>query len=69
MNNRITLTPYEARDYGLVHEIQSQLFSIDANLNVIRKNIQQISQGIPFGITIPSMEAFTRSQDLDIGAI
>jgi ATP-dependent Clp protease protease subunit len=70
MNNRITLNSYEARDYGLVHDIRSsQLFPIDADLSVIGENIQQMPQGIPFGITIPPIQAFTRSQDLDIGTL
>ncbi len=67
MNNRTTLNPNEAKDYGLVHDIQSNLFPIDADLSVIGENIQQIPQGIPFGITIPTVQAFTRSQDLDVG--
>lgn len=67
MNNRTTLNPSEAKDYGLVHEIQSNLFPIDADFSVIGENIQQIQQSIPFGITIPTVQAFTRSQDLDVG--
>lgn len=67
MNNRTTLNPNEAKDYGLVHEIKSDLFPIDADLSVIGENIQQMPQGIPFGITLPSIQAFTRSQDLDVG--
>jgi hypothetical protein len=67
MNNRTTLNPNEAKDYGLVHDIQSNLFPIDADLSVIGENIQQLPQGMPFGITIPTIQAFTRSQDLDVG--
>lgn len=35
MNNRTTLSPQEAKDYGLVHEIKSSLFPIDADLSVV----------------------------------
>jgi ATP-dependent Clp endopeptidase proteolytic subunit ClpP len=68
MNNRITLNPNEAKDYGLVHEIKSSLFPIDADLSVIGEIIGQIQQG-PFQITIPTLQAFTRSEDLDYGTL
>lgn len=35
MNTRTTLTPEEAKRYGLVHEIKSELFPIDADLSVV----------------------------------
>jgi ATP-dependent Clp protease, protease subunit len=38
MNNRITLNPNEAKDYGLVHEIKSELFPANSNLIVIGEN-------------------------------
>ncbi len=66
MNNRTTLNPTEAKEYGLVHEIKSELFPLDAELIVIGENSQQI-QGFPLGITMPPSQGFTKSQDLDIG--
>lgn len=80
MNNRTTLNPQEAKDYGLVHEIQSKLFPIDADLSVIGENFgqpQQIQFAIPqpgLGpqvkvqhLTVPESEGFTRSASLDHG--
>lgn len=66
MNNRLTLNPNEAKDYGLVHEIRSSLFPIDADLSVIGEIIGHVQQA-PFQITIPPVQAFTRSEDLDYG--
>jgi ATP-dependent Clp protease protease subunit len=43
MNNRTTLNPQQAKDYGLVHEIQSQLFPADARIAVIGEPMQQAS--------------------------
>ena len=68
MNNRITLNSGEAKDYGLVHEIKSELFPIDADLSVIGEVAGQTQPG-PFQITIPQVQAFTRSQDLDYGTL
>lgn len=79
MNNRTTLNPQEAKDYGLVHEIQSNLFPIDADLSVIGENLQP--QNIQFAIprsgpvpqvrvqhlTVPDSESVTRSASLDHG--
>lgn len=66
MNSRITLNPNEAKDYGLVHEIKSELFPIDADLSVIGEITGQAQQG-PFQLTVPVVQAFTRSEDLDYG--
>ncbi|MDH7553990.1 MAG: ATP-dependent Clp protease proteolytic subunit [Spirochaetota bacterium] len=66
MNNRTTLNPIEAKDYGLVHEIKSELFPLDADLSVIGELIQQ-QQPFPFQMTVPVVQAYTRSRDLDIG--
>lgn len=66
MNNRITLNPNEAKDYGLVHEIKSELFPIDADLSVIGENIDQL-QKAPFKMTMPGVKAFTRSDELNYG--
>lgn len=66
MNNRTTLNPIQAKDYGLVHEIKSELFPLDADLSVIGELIQQ-QQPFPFQMTVPVVQAYTRSRDLDIG--
>lgn len=68
MNNRITLNPNEAKDYGLVHEVKSQLFPIDADLSVIGEIIQQQTP-FPFKMSAPQAKAYTRSSDLDFGTI
>lgn len=65
MNNRTTLNPTEAKDYGLVHEIKSELFPLDAELHTIGELVQ-VQQPFPFGVTMPQIQAYTRSQDLDI---
>ena len=52
MNNRATLNPQEAKDYGLVHEIKSELFPIDADLSVIGE-IPQAAQPMQFTLPIP----------------
>lgn len=41
MINRTTLDPQEAKDYGLVHEIKSQLIPLNADLVVIGEQSQQ----------------------------
>jgi len=68
MNNRLTLNPGEAKDYGLVHEIKSALFPIEADLSVIGEIAGQTQQG-PFHVTIPTVQAVTKSKDLDYGTI
>ena len=55
----------EAKDYGLVHEIKSDLFPIDADLTTIGEVIAQ-NQPFPFQVTLPQVQGYTRSQDLDI---
>lgn len=65
MINRTTLNPIEAKDYGLVHEIKSDLFPIDADLTTIGEVIAQ-NQPFPFQVTLPQVQGYTRSQDLDI---
>ena len=40
MHNRITLNPMEAKDYGLVHEIRSDLIPLDADLFIIGEPLQ-----------------------------
>lgn len=68
MNNRTTLNPNEAKDYGLVHEIKSELFPIDADLSVISENIMQQMPG-QLQLSLPQVQAYTKSADLDYGTI
>jgi ATP-dependent Clp protease, protease subunit len=68
MNNHITLNPNEAKDYGLIHEIKSSLFPVDAELSFIREieqNHQPFPMQIPMGVTFQPAQAFTKSSDLD----
>ena len=79
MNNRTTLNPQEAKDYGLVHKIKSDLFPADADLSVVGEmgqqpqplQIQIPQRPIPGSqiqhITVPDVTAFTRSASLDYG--
>lgn len=70
MHNRTTLNPNEAKDYGLVHEIKSDLLPLDADLIVIGEPIQQ--NVIPKqqvlqqaqGTTAPLFESYTEANDL-----
>lgn len=66
MNARTTLTPQQAKDYGLVHEIQSSLFPMEAQLAVIGEPVQQQAPMI-LHATAPLVQAYTRSLDLDVG--
>ena len=52
MNNRTTLNPQEAKDHGLVHEIKSELFPIDADLSVVGE-IPQAAQPMQFTLPVP----------------
>lgn len=64
MNDRTTLNPEEAKEYGLVHEIKSSLFPIDADLSVIGElNNPQM----PFPIPMQPTKSFTQSRDLSVG--
>jgi ATP-dependent Clp protease protease subunit len=77
MNNRTTLDPTEAKEYGLVHEIKSELFPIDADLSVVSETP---NKGVPFPFppgmpiplqvqhfTAPTVQGVTRSSSLDHG--
>ncbi len=68
MNNRTTLNPQEAKDYGLVHEIKSELFPVNADLSVIGEMIQQ-QIPFPLKMTAPTVQAYTKSADLDFGTV
>jgi ATP-dependent Clp endopeptidase proteolytic subunit ClpP len=70
MHNRTTLNPNEAKDYGLVHEIKSDLLPLDADLIVIGEPIQQnvipkqqVLQQVQ-GTTAPLFESYTEANDL-----
>jgi len=53
MNSRITLGATEARDYGLVHEIKTDLLPAGADLSVVgEKGLQQQPQQIQIPIPI-----------------
>ena len=81
MNNRTTLNPQEARDYGLVHEIKSDLFPIDADLSVVTEIPPQQQMGLPIPgglaipipqirlqhFTAPQAEGITKSSELYYG--
>jgi hypothetical protein len=67
MNNRTTLSPGEAKDYGLVHEIRSDLFPIDAELHTIGESIPQAPQ-IQLGITAQP-QGYTPISDMRSGTL
>jgi hypothetical protein len=64
MHDRRTLNPTEGRDYGLVHDIKSDLFPVDAELACIGEPLQQ-NQLLAVQ-QVPQAGNFTRSVDLDI---
>ena len=68
MINRTTLSPQQAKDYGLVHDIQSTLFPADAQLAVIGEPVQVQPPRIVHATT-PLVQAVTRSWDLDVSTI
>jgi ATP-dependent Clp protease protease subunit len=64
MHDRRTLNPNEAKDYGLVHEIKSELFPIDSEFITVEAPSaypQVVAQA-----QLPAATGFTRSIDLDI---
>jgi ATP-dependent Clp endopeptidase proteolytic subunit ClpP len=65
---RTTLSPTQAKDYGLLHEIQSSLFPVDATPAVIGEPVQAPAPRIIHS-TAPLVEAFTRSVDPDVGTL
>jgi ATP-dependent Clp protease, protease subunit len=71
MHNRTTLNPQEAKDYGLVHEIKSELIPVDANLVVIGEQMPQnqmiqipphVIQQVQ-GVTEPLVQSYTEIND------
>ncbi|NIA12049.1 MAG: hypothetical protein GWP10_20585 [Nitrospiraceae bacterium] len=65
MIGRTTLSPTQAKDYGLVHEIKSTLFPAEAKLAVIGEPIQTQQPKIVHAST-PTVKAYTRSWDIDV---
>ena len=69
MHNRTTLNPQEAKDYGLVHEIKSDLIPLDADLIVIGEPIPQNKVQIPQmiqqvqAVTEPLFKSYTETSD------
>jgi hypothetical protein len=47
MNNRTTLDPQQAMEYGLVREIRSELYPMDADLSVIGEASEQQPAAFP----------------------
>lgn len=68
MIGRTTLSPNQAKDYGLVHDIESALFPADAKLAVIGEPIQTQQPKIVHASS-PLVQAHTRSWDIDITSI
>ncbi len=66
MIERTTLNPEQAKKFGLVHEVKSDLFPVDAEIYYIRELPDQPQQ-IPFNLTQQKIQAFTQSIDLQIG--
>ena len=44
MNNRITLNPQEAQNYGLVQDIKSELFPVGVDISAVKEDITQQGQ-------------------------
>jgi len=67
MHDRKTLNPDEAKDYGLVNEIKSELFPADAEFVSIHEPIQK--KPIQMMQQVSQAGNFTRSADIDIVTI
>lgn len=59
MHNRTTLNAAQAKDYGLVHEVRSELFPVDADFAVVR---EQRRDNLP---PAPSIQAYARYWEID----
>ncbi len=66
MNNRTTLNPLEAKTYGLVHEIKSDLFPINADLSVIDESFltRNRNESINTNLT-PSFNTYFKSSSFE----
>ncbi len=79
METRITLTPEEGKDYGLVQEIQAGLFPMGADLTVINEDVtvghpvpRPVQQQFPMQVqhfTEPWTDSFTVPLNENIGSI
>jgi ATP-dependent Clp protease, protease subunit len=79
MESRTTLNPDQAKDYGLVHEIRSNLFPLGADLTVINEDISvghPVPQAVQFPLpiqfqhfTAPVIQSFTSPDSLGHGTI
>jgi ATP-dependent Clp protease protease subunit len=67
LHARTTLTATQAKDFGLVHEIQSTLFPAGAALAVINEPVQVPPPAI-IHATQPLVQAHTHSPEVDIGS-
>jgi ATP-dependent protease ClpP protease subunit len=67
MHDRRTLNPSEAKDYGLVHEIKSELLPADAEFVSIGEPMQQMP--VQILQQVPQAGNLTRSIDIDIVTI
>lgn len=67
MHDRKTPNPTEAKDYGLVHEIKSELFPANAEFISVNEPIQQ--NAIQMIQQVPQAGNFTRSTDIDMVTI
>jgi ATP-dependent protease ClpP protease subunit len=74
MNNRTTLDPTQGKEYGLVHEIKSELFPVDADLSSINETAQgqplqfPFPQGFPIQlqqVTVPNIQGVTEMSELE----
>jgi ATP-dependent Clp endopeptidase proteolytic subunit ClpP len=79
MESRTTLSPTQAKEYGLVHEIRSELFPLGADLTVINEDVSMahpIPQAVQFPLpiqlqhfTTPAIQSFTSPDSLGHGTI
>lgn len=79
MNNRTTLNPQEAKDYGLVHDIATALFPVGADLSVVGEDTghqQGIQFAVPTGpgqpmqvkhLTTPQVQGVSKAEGTDNG--
>ena len=65
MHDRRTLNPQEAKDYGLVHDIKSELFPVGAEFLSIGEPVQQPTPPNPVQ-HVPQESNFTRPIEMDI---
>lgn len=64
MHDRRTLSPTEAKDYGLTHEIKSELLPVDAEFISIDE--KGTTNKMHVVMNPPQASSFTRSVDIDV---